>query len=143
MPTSRRSPHVNQGHMRLGPAVIRTFPLASPRSQVRACFGPGGYCRRLGNGGTQTCLPAAHGVAPPVALYGMSSPVKHSRSSRGAKPREADDARPPRGRPHQDGSRGAERPRRGAPCEVPMTQAMTTETRRALACAVSSFPLWC
>ena len=31
-------------------------------------------CRRNGNGGPQTCLPAAHGVAPPAAPYGPSSP---------------------------------------------------------------------
>ena len=29
------------------------------------------------------------------------------------------------------------------PREVPMTQAMMTEARRAPACAVSLFPLWC
>ena len=32
-------------------------------------------CRRLGNGGPQTCLPTAHSVAPPAALYGPSSPA--------------------------------------------------------------------
>ena len=37
----------------------------------------------------------------------------------------------------------AERSRRGVPREVLMTQAMTIKTRRAPACAVSSFPLWC
>ena len=31
----------------------------------------------------------------------------------------------------------------GVPHEVPMTQAMTTEARRAPACAESLFPLWC
>ena len=32
----------------------------------------------------------------------------------------------------------------GVPHEVPMTQAMTTKgARRAPACSVSSFPLWC
>ena len=31
----------------------------------------------------------------------------------------------------------------GVPREVLMMQAMTIETRRAPACAVSSFPLWC
>ena len=56
---------------------------------------------------------------------------KHSRPSRGAKPHEADDARPPQGRPHQAGSRGAERSRRGTPREVPVMQAMTTGARRA------------
>ena len=35
--------------------------------------GPGGYCRCSGNGGTQTCLPAACGVAPGVAQYDPSS----------------------------------------------------------------------
>ena len=56
---------------------------------------------------------------------------KHSRTSQGAEPREEDDARPPEGRPHQAGSRGAERSRKGTPCEVPMTQAMTTRTSQA------------
>ena len=56
---------------------------------------------------------------------------KESRPSRGAKPREADDTRPRRGRPHQAGSRGAERSRQGAPREVPVMQAMMTKARRA------------
>ena len=30
-------------------------------------------CRRPGNGGTQTCLPVAQGVAPPAVWYGPSS----------------------------------------------------------------------
>ena len=29
-------------------------------------------CRCPGNGGTQTCLPAAQGMAPPAAWYGPS-----------------------------------------------------------------------
>ena len=32
-------------------------------------------CRRSRNGGPQTCLPAAHSVAPPAALHGPSSPA--------------------------------------------------------------------
>ena len=35
----------------------------------------GKNCRHPGNGGPQTCLPAAHGAAPPAALYGPSSPT--------------------------------------------------------------------
>ena len=35
-------------------------------------MGPGGYCRRSGNGGPQTCLPAAHGVALQAGPYGPS-----------------------------------------------------------------------
>ncbi|XBI17868.1 hypothetical protein VPH35_059802 [Triticum aestivum] len=40
------------------------------------------------------------------------------------------------GRPHQAGSRGAERSRQGTPREVLVTQAMTTGARRAPACSV-------
>ena len=72
-PTSNQPPRVDQGCRLLGPAALRTCPLASSRSQVRARLGPGGYCRRPWNGGPQTCLPAAHGVAPPAALYSLSS----------------------------------------------------------------------
>ena len=82
-------------------------------------------CRRPGNGGPQTCLPAAHGVAPPAVLYGPSSPANTQ------DPREGDDTRPPRERPHQAGSRGAERSRQGTPRKVSMTQAMTIGARRA------------
>ena len=53
--------------------------------------------------------------------YGPSSSTRHSRPSRGAKPREADDARPPQERPHQAGFRGAESSSQGKPREVPMT----------------------
>ena len=56
---------------------------------------------------------------------------KHSRPSRGAKPREADDTRPPQEWPSQAGSRGAEISRRGKPHEAFLTRAMTIETRRA------------
>ena len=82
--------------------------MASPRSQARARLGPGGYCRRSGNGGPQTCLPAAHGVALLAGLYNPSSSTKHSRPSRGTKPHGADDAEPPQARPRQAGSRGGE-----------------------------------
>ena len=57
----------------MGPAALRTCPLASLLSQVRARLGPGGYCRRSGNGGPQTCLPAACGVAQRGAQHGPSS----------------------------------------------------------------------
>ena len=66
-----------------------------------------------------------------------------SRLSRGAKPRGADGARLPQERPHQAGSRGGGEIKAGVPRKVLVTQAMTIETRRAPACAVSLFPLWC
>ena len=75
-PTSNQSPHVDQGRRLLGPAALRTCPLASPRSQARARLGPGGYCRRSGNGGPQTCLPAACGVAQRGPQHGPSSPTQ-------------------------------------------------------------------
>ena len=34
----------------MGPVALHTCPFASPLSQVRARLGPGGYCRRSGNG---------------------------------------------------------------------------------------------
>ena len=74
------------------------------------------------------CGPWCGSTSGPVRPIFIS---QRSRHSRGAKPREADDARPPRGRPHRPGSRGAERSRRGVPREVPVTQAMTTKARRA------------
>ena len=73
MPTSNQPPCGTQGRRLLGPTVLRTCPFASRLSQVQARLGPGGYCRRSGNGGTQTCLPAACGVAQGVAQYGPSS----------------------------------------------------------------------
>ena len=54
-----------------------------------------------------------------------------TRPSRGAKPREADDARPPQERPRQAGSRGGGEIKARVPREVLVTQAMTIETRQA------------
>ena len=67
---------VDQCQRLLGPAALHTCPLASARSQVRVRLGPGGYCRRSGNGGPQTCLPAAHGVALRAGPYDPSSPTR-------------------------------------------------------------------
>ena len=66
-----------------------------------------------------------------------------SRPSRGAKPQGADDARLPQERPRQVGSRGGGEIKAMEPREVLVTQAVTIKTRRALACTVSLFPLWC
>ena len=76
---------------------------------------PGGYCRRSGNGGPQTCLPAAHGVAKPAGR------TAHLHQQGIQDPREADDARPPREWPSQAGSRGAEISRWGKPHEALVT----------------------
>ena len=62
-PTSNQPPRDAQGRRLLGPAVLCTCPFASLLGQVRARLGPGGYCRRSGNRGPQTCLPTACGMA--------------------------------------------------------------------------------
>ena len=56
-----------------------------------------GYCRRSGNGGTQTCLPAAHGVAPSTAWYGptLSTTTQDPREGPGLARRMT--PRPPQG----------------------------------------------
>ena len=72
-PTSNQPPRDAQGRRLLGPAMLRTCPFASLLGQVRARLGPGGYCRCSGNGGPQTCLPAACGVAQRGAQQGPSS----------------------------------------------------------------------
>ena len=81
-PTSNQPPRGARGRRPLGPVALRTCPFASLLSQVRARLGPGGYCRRSGNGGPQTCLPTACGVAQGVAQHGPSS------SARAQDPRE-------------------------------------------------------
>ena len=53
-----------------------------------------------------------------------------SRPSRRARPRGADDARLPQGRPHQAGSRGGGEIKARVPREVLVTQVMTIKTRR-------------
>ena len=144
-PTSGQSPRVKRGPRLLGPAALCTCPLASPRSQVRARLGPGGYCRHPGNGGPQTCLPAAHGVAPPAALYSPSSPTNTQ------DPREGPSLVRRTTQDLLGGSltrmaREGRRARQGTPREVSVMQAMTIKAKRAPGgCQriVSLFPLWC
>ena len=72
-PASNQPPCGAQGRRLLGPAALRSCPFTSLHGQVRARLGSGGYCRRSGNGGPQTCLPAACGMAQAVAQYGPPS----------------------------------------------------------------------
>ena len=130
-PTSNQSPRGTLGRRLLGPAALRTCPFASLLSQVRARLGPGGYCRRSGNGGSPD-LPAcglrrgSRGVTLQPSFINTCS-----RPSRGAKPRGVDDRELPQGRPHQAGSRGGGEIKAGVPREVLVMQAMTIETKRA------------
>ena len=75
-PSSNQPPCGAQGHRLLGPAALRSCPSASLHGQVWARLGPGGYCRCSGNGGPQTCLPAACGVAQRGAQHSPSSPTQ-------------------------------------------------------------------
>ena len=123
--------------------MLRTCPFASLLGQVRAHCGPGGYCRRSGNGGPQTCLP----VACDVARRRPSTTHLHQRKLKTLARGQASWG----GR--QGGSSGTassgrlmrrRRVQGGVPREVPITQAMTTKgASRVPARAMSSFPLWC
>ena len=125
-PTSNQSPRGAQGRRLLGPAALHTCPFASLLSQVRARLGPGGYCRRSGNGGPQTCLPAACGVAQrgPSTAHLHQHKLKtlaRGQASRGAR----------QGASSGTASSGwltrRQRVQGEVPREVPMTQAMTTK----------------
>ena len=75
-PTSNQPPRGAQGHRMLGPAALRSCPFASLHGQVRERLGLGGYYRRSRNGGPQTCLPVAYGVAQRGAQHGPTSPTQ-------------------------------------------------------------------
>ena len=76
-PTSNQPPHGAQDRKLLGPAALRSCPFASLHGQARARLGPRCCCRCSGNGGPQTCLPAACGVAQRGAQLGPSSPTQN------------------------------------------------------------------
>ena len=128
-PTSSQAPRGAQGRRLLGPTTLRTCPLASLLSQVRARLGPGGYCRRSGNGGPQTCLPAAYGMAQ----WGRSTAHLHQhklktlargQASRGGRPRASS------GSASSGWLARRWRDQGGVPHKVPVTQAMTTKGAR-------------
>ena len=75
-PTSNQPPRGAQGRRLVGPVALCSCPSASLHGQVRARLAPGGYCRCSGNGGPQTCLPAACGMAQRGAQHGPSSPTQ-------------------------------------------------------------------
>ena len=130
-PTSNQPPRGAQGRRLLGPMALRTCPFASLLSQVQARLGPGGYCRHSGNGGTQTCLPAASGVSQGVAQYGpSSSPQAHYRHEGQSLTERTMQAFLRNGLTRQ-AREEAEGSKQGVSREVLMTQAMTIKIRRA------------
>ena len=140
---SNQPPRGAQGRRLLGPVALRPCPFASLHGQVRARLGPGGYCRHSGNGGPQTWLPAACGVAQrgPSTAHLHQHRLKtlaRGQASRGGRRKASSGAASPGWLARRRRDQG------GVPHEVPVTQAMTTKgARRAPARAVSSFPLWC
>ena len=82
-------------------------------------------------------------VVRPIFINKAPKTLARGQASRGAKPREADDARPPQEWPSQAGSRGVEISRWGKPHEALVTWAMKIGARRTPARAASLFPLWC
>ena len=98
---------------------------------------------RSGNGGPQTCLPAAHSVAKhkavrPIFVNKATKTLARGQASRGGQ----------RGASSGTASSGwltrRRRDQGGVPHELPVTQAMTTQgASRVPARAVSSLPLWC
>ena len=142
-PTSNQPPRGAQDRRLLGPAALRSCPSVSLHGQVRARLGPGGYCRRSGNGGPQTCLPAACGVAQGGAQHGPSSPTQ---------------TQDPREGPSLAGwttqsflgnglvrlaHEEAERPRRGTSRGARDASHDDQRRQAGASRAVSSFPLWC
>ena len=100
------------------------------------------FFRCSGNGGTQTCLPAARGMAQGVAQYDPSSST-HAQDPR-VGPSLVGGRRVASSGIASSGWLARRRRDQGrVPCKVPVMQAMTIETRRALACAGCLFPLWC
>ena len=140
---SNPPPRGARGRRLLGPATLRTCPFASLLGQVRARLGPGGYCRRSGNGGPQTCLPAACGVAQrgPSTAHLHQHKLKtlaRGQASWGGRQRASS------GTASSGWLTRRRRDQNGVPREVPVMQAMTIQgTRRVPARAASSFPLWC
>ena len=93
-PTSNQLPRGAQGRRLLGPAALRTCPLASLLSQVRARLGPGATVGVLGTG-----VPRLSCLRPAAWLNRWPSTARlHQPNTQD--PREADGARPPQERPH-------------------------------------------
>ena len=143
-PTPNQPPCGAQGRRLLGPAALRACPFASLPGQAQARLGSGGYCRRSGIGGPQTCLPVAWLKWGPSAAHLHQLKLKtlaRGQASRGGRQEASSEAassgRLARRRRDQGGgtSRGthdASHDDRGQAC-----------ARQAPACAVSLFPLWC
>ena len=145
-PMSHRSPCVSQSRMLLGPTALHTCPLASPGSQVRARLGPGGYCRRSGNGG-----PRLASLQPMVWLSERARPahlhqqrlktLARGQASRGGRHKTSSGAASP-GCLARSGDIKAGQTSRGSH-DVSHYDQRQADARRAPTRVASLFPLWC
>ena len=137
---SRHAPIAAAGYWGLQRSVLALWLRLEAKPEP--AMGPGAT-RHSGNGGPQTCLPAARSVAPPAAPYGPSSPanIQDPREGPSLVRRMMQDLL--RGGLTRQAREDAERSRQGVPREVLVTQAMTIEARRAPARTESLLPLWC
>ena len=130
-----------------GPRRSALDPLALPRSQAQARLGPGGYCRCSGNGGSQTCLTAARGVAhlagrmAHLHQQGTQDPREGPSLARRATPRPPRGAASPGWLPRSEDIK-ARQTSRGSR-DVSHHNRHQAGARRAPARAASLFPLWC
>ena len=129
--------------LRIHPESWRCFPVAVDHRNIALSLPPVATATAVGVLGTGVprldCLRRGLSGGPVQPIFINSS----SRPSRRPKPCGAGDRKLPQVRTRQEGSRGGGEIKAGVPREVPVTQAMTTQARRAPACAVSLFPLWC
>ena len=96
-----------------GPRRSALDPWLCREAKYERALGPGATIGILGTGVPRVaCLwPAAwlsQQAVRPIFINKASKTLARGRASRGAEPREADDARPPQESPSQAGSRGAE-----------------------------------
>ena len=118
--------------------MLRTCPFASLLGQVRARLGPRGYYRRSGNGGPQTCLPAACGMAQGAVHYGPTSSTRPQDPRKG--PSLVGRTKASSGTASSGWLTRRRRNQGGVPHKVPVTQAMTTKgARRAPAAQCPPF----
>ena len=109
-----------------GPRCSELDPWLRREAKPERTLGPGATVGVLGAGVPRlACLrPTAwlsKQAVRPIFINKAPKTLARGQASRGAKPREADDTRPPLERPSQAGSRGAEIPRQSGPHEALVT----------------------
>ena len=126
-----------------GARVASSSTKASPRSQLCARLGPGGYCRRPGNQGTQTCLSAGRDALLQAAWYGPAGRPAVQDPREGAKPREENNVKTSSGAASARRSGGAENPRPSLPQEGAVKSAVMHRASGCQRSPVAQLPFRC